>query len=97
MLAQSNQDLERSLYGMQQTHTHTHIFEFHIIYSCAEFRSVFLRALPKSDNGSFRGMFINSWLTHCQSQLQLSWNWDPVFRLEDKVCIVILTNLVGSK
>ncbi|KAK1394694.1 Pectin acetylesterase [Heracleum sosnowskyi] len=48
------------------------------------FRLEFLRALPKSVNGSFRGMFINSWLTHCQSQLQLIWDWDPVFKLQDK-------------
>uniref|UniRef100_A0A164XA53 Pectin acetylesterase n=1 Tax=Daucus carota subsp. sativus TaxID=79200 RepID=A0A164XA53_DAUCS len=54
------------------------------------FRSEFLSALPRLGNGSFRGMFISSCLAHCQSQLQLNWNWDPGFRIEDKVYLDIL-------
>uniref|UniRef100_A0A166G385 Pectin acetylesterase n=1 Tax=Daucus carota subsp. sativus TaxID=79200 RepID=A0A166G385_DAUCS len=61
------------------------------------FRSEFLGSLPYIGNGSFGGMFINSWVTHCQSQLQLSWNWDPVFRLKDKVSTEIVPDTRTTK
>ncbi|KAL1831048.1 hypothetical protein ACET3Z_000699 [Daucus carota] len=61
------------------------------------FRSEFLGSLPYIGNGSFGGMFINSWVTHCQSQLQLSWNWDPVFRLKDKTMAEALGSWTNSR
>lgn len=72
---------------------HTHI-KFYLVssnikYIFAGFRSEFLGALPELGNGSFRGMFISSCLAHCQSQLQLNWDSDPGFRLEDKVFYLI--------
>ena len=88
-------EILKGLYTTRDVHTHIHasdsaLLELIHIYIFVGFRSEFLSALPRLGNGSFRGMFISSCLAHCQSQLQLNWNWDPGFRIEDKVYLDIL-------